>query len=141
MSVTPVLSRLIWLLAAVRPAVGVKVAVQVVPPSLEATALSVPLATVRSVLSKPLTASPKVMVTSEVSPTVRLLSATTMEAGAMKLVSTVSARPTEAALILPAASAALAVSVCAPSLKIDEVMLQLPPVAVAVPSTVVPSVS
>jgi hypothetical protein len=47
-------------------AVGVKVAVQVMPPSLLLTALSVPLAMVRSALVKPVTASLKVMVTSEV---------------------------------------------------------------------------
>ena len=59
---------------------GVKVAVQVIPPSLLLTLLSVPLAMARSLLSKPLTASLKVMVTSEVSPTARLVSATTMVA-------------------------------------------------------------
>ena len=61
-------------------AVGVKVAVQVMPPSLLLTALKVPLAMVRSALVKPLTASLKVMVTSEVSPTLSAVSATTMVA-------------------------------------------------------------
>ena len=61
-------------------AVGVKVAVQVVPPSLLLTALRVPLLTARSALLKPETGSLKVMVTSEVSPTDRLASATTMVA-------------------------------------------------------------
>ena len=55
-------------LVSVVSAVGVKVAVQVVPPSAEDTALRVPLAMVRSALLKPLTASEKVMVTPEVSP-------------------------------------------------------------------------
>ena len=45
-------------------AVGVKVAVQVMPPSLLLTAVNVPLAIVRSALVKPVTASLKVMVTS-----------------------------------------------------------------------------
>ena len=49
-------------------AVGVKVAVQVMPPFTEATAVSAPLAIVRSVLVKPVTASLKVIVTSDVSP-------------------------------------------------------------------------
>ncbi|MNZ58203.1 hypothetical protein D3C78_762080 [compost metagenome] len=57
------------------PAVGVKVAVQVMPPSLLLTALSVPLAMVRSALVKPLTASLNVMVTSEVSPALSVGSA------------------------------------------------------------------
>ena len=74
-SATPVLSRLIRLLAAVTPAAGVTVAVQVMPPSLLLTALSVPLLIVRSALLKPVTASLKVMVTSEVSPTLKALSA------------------------------------------------------------------
>src|SRR5438094_2454655 len=58
-------------------AVGVRVAVQVTPPSVEATPVRVPLATDRSLLSKPLTASEKVIVTSEVSPACSALSATT----------------------------------------------------------------
>ncbi len=77
---TPLLSRVIRLLASVMLLVGVKVAVQVIPPSLLLTAVSVPLAIVRSALLKPVTASLKVMVTSDVSPMVRLLSATTMVA-------------------------------------------------------------
>ena len=44
------------------------------------TADSVPLAMVRSALVKPVTASEKVMVTSEVSPTFSAVSATTMVA-------------------------------------------------------------
>ncbi len=72
------LSRLIRLLVSVTSAVGVRVAVQVMPPSLLLIALRVALATVRSALLKPLTVSEKVMVTSEVSPAVRLLSAIRM---------------------------------------------------------------
>ena len=68
-SVTPVLSSVMTLLAAVVLALGVNVAVHVVPPSLELTALSVPLAMVRSALVKPVTASEKVNVTVAVSPT------------------------------------------------------------------------
>jgi len=56
-------------------------------------------------------------------------------------VSTVIVRPDEATEVLPAASVALAVMVWVPALNADEVMLQVPPVATAVPSTVVPSVS
>ena len=60
--------------------VGVSVAVQVMPPSLLLRPLRLPLATVRSAVVKPLTASLKVMVTSEVSPAAKLVSATTMVA-------------------------------------------------------------
>ena len=63
-----------------RLAVGVKVAVQVMPPSLLLTVLKVPPLTLRSALVKSFTASLKMMVTSEVSPTARLVSATTMVA-------------------------------------------------------------
>ena len=59
---------------------GVKVAVQVMPPSLDETLLRVPLATLRSELSKPVTASLNVMVTSDVSPGRRLVSLMTMVA-------------------------------------------------------------
>ncbi|MNC98068.1 hypothetical protein D3C83_159210 [compost metagenome] len=60
------------------PSVGVKVAVQVTPPSLLLSPAIAPLATVRSALVKPVTASLKVMVTSEVSPAAMAVSATTM---------------------------------------------------------------
>ncbi|MNH39388.1 hypothetical protein D3C79_1005500 [compost metagenome] len=50
------------------------------PPSLLLTALRVPLATVRSALLNPDTASLKVMVTSDVSPRRNAVSATTMVA-------------------------------------------------------------
>ncbi len=68
------------LVASLMALLGVNVAVQVIPPSLLETALRVPLATVRSALVKPVTASLKVMVTCDVSPMLRLLSATTMVA-------------------------------------------------------------
>ncbi|RMS19479.1 hypothetical protein ALP75_202708 [Pseudomonas syringae pv. actinidiae] len=77
-SATPALFRLIRLVVSATLAPGVKVAVQVMPPSPLLTALSVPFGTLRSLLSKPLTASLNVMVTSEVSPTLRALSATTI---------------------------------------------------------------
>ncbi|MNN99210.1 hypothetical protein D3C81_2187960 [compost metagenome] len=60
--------------------VGVKVAVQVMPPSLEVTLLRVPLLTLKSLLSKPLTASEKVIVTRLVSPIGRVGLAITMVA-------------------------------------------------------------
>ncbi|MNN87114.1 hypothetical protein D3C81_2046200 [compost metagenome] len=60
---TPLLSRVIRLEASVTLLVGVKVAVQVMPPSALASVLRVPLATVRSAVVKPATASLKVMVT------------------------------------------------------------------------------
>ncbi|MCY1397412.1 hypothetical protein D9M71_124140 [compost metagenome] len=61
-------------------AVGVRVAVQVIPPSLVLRLLSTPLATVKSAISRPLTASLKVMVTVLVSPAASALSATVMVA-------------------------------------------------------------
>ena len=61
-------------------AVGVNVAVQVIPPSLLLTALKVPPLTLRSALVKSFTASLKVMVTVLVSPTARAVSATVMVA-------------------------------------------------------------
>ncbi|MNV93457.1 hypothetical protein D3C71_1881530 [compost metagenome] len=66
------------MVASVMLAVGVKVAVQVMPPSLLLTAVSVPLAIVRSALVKPLTASENVKVTNEVSPIFSEVSAITM---------------------------------------------------------------
>ncbi len=77
---TPVLSRVITLLVSEIPTLGVKVAVQVTPPSMLLTLLRVPLLTVRSLLSNPFTASLKVMVTVEVSPILNDESATTMVA-------------------------------------------------------------
>ena len=66
--------------AAVVLPLGVSVAVHVIPPSAELTADNEPLAMVRSALVKPVTASEKVIVTREVSPMVRELSATTIVA-------------------------------------------------------------
>jgi hypothetical protein len=68
-----------------------------------------------------------------------LLEAAAVIVGAV--VSMVTASPADAAPTLPAVSVALAVSVWAPCPSVFEVIDQLPPVAVAVPSTVVPSVS
>ena len=74
--VTPVMSTLMTLDVSVTPPVGVNVAVQVMPPSLELTLLSVPFGMVRSALLNPITASLKVKVTAEVSPTRSAVSAT-----------------------------------------------------------------
>ena len=57
------------------------------------------------------------------------------------LVSMMMFSPVEAEETLPAASVALAVSVCEPAAKAEDVIDQLPPVAVLVPNTVVPSES
>ena len=62
------------------PVVGVKVAVQVMPPLLLLTVLKVPFSMVRSALVKPVTASLKVKVTSEVSPMISEESATVIVA-------------------------------------------------------------
>ena len=61
-------------------AVGVSFAVQVMPPSADDTEDSVPLAIVRSALVKLSTASEKVIVTAEVSPTINEVSVTLMVA-------------------------------------------------------------
>src|SRR5207253_2202554 len=62
--------------------------------------------------------------------------------GAAAVVSIVTARPAEAALVLPAMSVCLAVRVWLPLDSVELVIDQLPePSAVAVPSTVVPLVS
>ena len=79
-SLTPVLARVMTLVASVMLAVGVKVAVHVVPPSEELTLLNVPFAILKSALVNPVTASLKVMVTPEVSPTAKAVSATTSDA-------------------------------------------------------------
>ena len=57
------------------------------------------------------------------------------------LVSMVTWNAVEAALWLPAASLAVAVSAWAPSPSTEVVIVNTPPVATPVPSTVVPSVS
>ncbi|MNR66991.1 hypothetical protein D3C85_1907530 [compost metagenome] len=59
-------------------AVGVRVAVQVMPPSPLLRLLRAPLATVKSPMASPVTASLKVMVTVLVSPAASAVSATTM---------------------------------------------------------------
>ncbi len=74
---TPVLSRVMWLLALTIAAVGVKVAVQVML-SLVVRLLRTPLLTVRSARVNPVTASLKVMVTGEVWPMPRLVLPNTM---------------------------------------------------------------
>ena len=66
------------LLASCTLVVGVKVAVQVTPPSAELTVLRVPFSTVMSALAKPVTASLKVKVTRLVSPERSAVSASTM---------------------------------------------------------------
>ena len=76
----PVLFSTIRLVVSVTLNVGVNVAVQVMPPSLLLTLLRLPLATLRSLLSKPVTASLKVMVANEVSPGRRSLSLMTIVA-------------------------------------------------------------
>ena len=89
--------------------VGVKVPVQVTPPLELASVVKVPLATVTSLLSKPVTASENVMVTSDVSPALRASSAIVIETtdGATVSTDTVAG---EAAVVpgLPAASDQLA---------------------------------
>ena len=67
-SSTPVLSSVITLLVSVMSAVGVKLAVQVLPLSALLTSVSVPLAMLRSLLVSPVTVSLKVIVTRLVSP-------------------------------------------------------------------------
>ena len=69
--------------------VGVKVAVQVTPPSLLLTGLRVPFSTVRSPLAKPVTASLKVTVTRLVSPMRKAVSARVMDVSVGPWVSSV----------------------------------------------------
>ena len=78
-SATPVLFKAITLEESSMLLVGVSVAVQVTPPSDDETAERLPLAIVRSLLVKPVTASLKVIVTSDVSPMINELSATTID--------------------------------------------------------------
>ena len=68
------------LVASVMPLVGVKVAVQVTPPSAELTSDNVPLAIVRAAFVKPVTIFEKVRVTELVLPTLRAAGATTIVA-------------------------------------------------------------
>jgi hypothetical protein len=75
-----VVPTLITLVVSSMPSVGVKVPVQVVPPSMLLTALSVPCSSVISALSKSVTASENVIVNVDVSPTFSALSdITTLE--------------------------------------------------------------
>ena len=67
-SETPVLSRVIALVASSVFPEGVNVAVKVIPPSKELTTERVPFEMVRSAFVNPVTASEKVMVTVAVSP-------------------------------------------------------------------------
>ena len=100
---TPVMSTLMALVVSVMPPMGVKVAVQVMPPSLVLTLLSVPFGMVRSALVNPVTASLNVKVTAEVSPTLSAVSATTTltvgrtSAGVMSIssISAVTAAPND----------------------------------------------
>ncbi|MNE62089.1 hypothetical protein D3C80_1573500 [compost metagenome] len=62
-SVTPALFSVMTLLVSLILPFGVRVAVQVIPPSALLKSLTTPLATLRSSRPKPLTASLKVMVT------------------------------------------------------------------------------
>ncbi len=78
-SAMPVTSRVMTLLAAVVLASGVSVAVQVMPPSLLESLLSVPLGTVTSAVVKPVTASVKVNVTVAASPIFNAVSEMLME--------------------------------------------------------------
>ncbi|MCY1358996.1 hypothetical protein D3C81_1897040 [compost metagenome] len=79
-STTPVLSRVTRFVVSVMLALGVKVAVQVIPPSLLLKPLKVPFSTIRSAVVSPVTASLNVIVTNEVSPMASVSSATTMVA-------------------------------------------------------------
>ncbi len=73
-----VLANVTTLVVSSRSAVGVNVAVQVTPPSVEATIVNVPPAMARSALLKLLTASLKVRVTNDVSPAFSAVSAKTI---------------------------------------------------------------
>ena len=75
---TPVLSSVMTLVASVILAVGVKVAVQVMPPSPLDKPDNAPLSTLTSAIVNPLTASVNVKVTVEVSPAANAVSATTI---------------------------------------------------------------
>src|SRR5471030_2994362 len=87
LSLKPAMFKLIALLPLLRLLVGVSVAVQVLPPSLLARLDKVPLATLMSERSKPLTTSLKANVTSEVWPTPRFgLATTTVAVGSSPLV-------------------------------------------------------
>ena len=78
-SVMPVRSRAMTLLAAVLPAVGVSVAVQVMPPSPLERFVMVEFGVVRSAAVKPVMASAKIKVTVAVSPILRAVSLMVIE--------------------------------------------------------------
>ncbi|KQY16639.1 hypothetical protein ASD28_22055 [Massilia sp. Root133] len=61
----------------------------------------------------------------------------TVVVGAVR--STVNVRPPEAPLALPAASVTIVDTVCWPAPSVELVMLQVPPVATVLPSSVLPS--
>ena len=126
-SVTPVLVSVMRLVVSSTLELGVKVAVQVMPPSEEETLLSVPLAMLRSALVKPVTASLKVMVTRDVSPSFKAVSATTMVAVG-RAVST--ARVTELLASRPSALALPATSVNVPLATLTTPLAVLPGVGV-----------
>jgi len=95
------------------------------------------------VVVKPLTCSVKVKATVAVSPTCRTVSEMVIDdARAGAVLSMVIVKPALAGLTLPATSTALAVTVWAPPDSMALVIDHVPaPLAVALPSTVVPSVS
>ena len=133
-SATPVLSSAIRLVVSSILAVGVKVAVQVTPPSEELRPARLPLGTVRSAPVKPVTASLKVKVTSEVSPAASAVSATTIVAVALE-VSTVALLVSAVVVAFPALSVAdtdtfLPVAEMAPATKVY-VAVQVPKLLVA----------
>ncbi len=78
-ALTPPRLTVITLLASVTPVLGVRIPLQVTPPSLELNPLMTPLGTVRSAVVKPVTAVLNMKVTPEVSPAFRLLSVKTTE--------------------------------------------------------------
>ena len=109
------MARLTTLVVSVMLAVGVKVPVQVMPPSLLLKVLRLPFSTVTSALAKLLTASLKVMVTKLVSPMIRALSARVMIAVGSS-VSSVTGTDT-AAPAFPLVSVAVTVKAFKPSLR------------------------
>ena len=82
---TPLLSSVTRLVALRIPVLGVRVAVQIVPPSLELTVLKVAFVMVRSSFVKPVTASENVMVTKEVSSGSSEVSLTTIPLNELQL--------------------------------------------------------
>lgn len=124
-------------------AVGVKVALRVKPLPLIAPNVP-PLTITLPVLPSHANVEPgsslKANVMIAVWPTFKLDASLVIKSvGAV--VSMVMLKLLDALLTLPAASVALAVIVCGSALNIVDIMDQLPPVAIALPKTVVPSVS